>query len=261
MNMQHYNNLKTLPADALKPILAGRLKGKSDINPQWRVEAMTKEFGVCGIGWKYEVAETWTVPASGDQLLIFAQINLYVKDGEAWSAAIPAIGGDFVIKKETGGLYVNDESYKMAVTDALGVAMKFLGVAADVYRGLVNDSKYGYEPKGTPTNYEPKGTPTNANVSPAALKPVATPPGSSEVATVEQSSKLMEAAHVQGLSTDDMKGIIQFKYKKDSSKKLNSLQITYLTEHLAEMWALYVATQSMDKANFGEFGSELPPVD
>jgi hypothetical protein len=40
----------------------------------------------------------------------------------------------------------NDEAMKMAITDALGTAMKMLGMAGDVYRGFVNggtsDSKY-----------------------------------------------------------------------------------------------------------------------
>ena len=144
-NMKHYDKLKAVPADALKPIGFGKLKGKSDINPQYRIESMTSEFGVCGIGWKYEITKTWTQPLADGQLMLFVEINLYVKDGEAWSSGIPAIGGDFVIEKDKNGIHGNDEAYKMATTDALGVAMKMLGVAADVYRGLANDSKYGRE--------------------------------------------------------------------------------------------------------------------
>lgn len=143
-NMAHWNNLKAVPLDALKEIGFGKLKGKSDINPQWRYEVMTKEFGVCGIGWKYEIANTWTQEVK-EEILLFVQINLYIKDGEKWSEPIPAIGGDFVIERDKNGLHGNDEAYKMATTDALGVAMKMLGVAADVYRGLANDSKYGRE--------------------------------------------------------------------------------------------------------------------
>jgi hypothetical protein len=146
MNMKHYDNLKAVPPEALKPIGFGKLKGKSDINPQWRYEAMTNEFGMCGIGWKYEITKTWTQPLIDGQLLLFVEINLYVKDGEVWGSGIPAIGGDFVIEKDKNGIHGNDEAYKMATTDALGVAMKMLGVAADVYRGLANDSKYGREP-------------------------------------------------------------------------------------------------------------------
>ena len=49
---------------------------------------------------------------------------------------------------ESKGAYVSDECYKMALTDALSVAMKALGVAADVYfeagKDIIDiDSKYG----------------------------------------------------------------------------------------------------------------------
>ena len=49
---------------------------------------------------------------------------------------------------ESKGAYVSDECYKMALTDALSVAMKALGVAADVYfeagKDIIGiDSKYG----------------------------------------------------------------------------------------------------------------------
>lgn len=161
MNMKHYDNLKAVPKTALKEIGFGNLKGKSDINPQWRYEAMTKEFGVCGIGWKYEIVKTWTQEANEGQSMVFVEINVYIKDGDKWSSGIPAIGGDFLMKKDKNGLHGNDEAYKMATTDALGVALKMLGVAADVYRGLANDSKYGREPQ----------QPTNTNISPAPQKP------------------------------------------------------------------------------------------
>lgn len=176
LNMIHWDNLRKVPLDALKEIGFGKLKGKKDINPQWRYEAMTKEFGVCGIGWKYEIVNTWTQQVK-EEVLLFVQINLYVKDGEKWSEPIPAIGGDFVLESDKHGLHGNDEAYKMATTDALGVAMKMLGVAADVYRGLADDSKYGRmppkplqsppvqqnEPANTNTPTQQKNAPINKN--------------------------------------------------------------------------------------------------
>lgn len=163
-NLLRYNNLKAVPLDALKEIKFGKLNGKKDINPQWRYEAMTKEFGVCGIGWKYEIVNTWTQQAK-EEVLLFVQINLYVKDGEKWSEPIPAIGGDFVLESDKHGLHGNDEAYKMATTDALGVAMKMLGVAADVYRGLADDSKYGKMPPKPPQSPAAQQNPSaNTNI-------------------------------------------------------------------------------------------------
>ena len=40
-----------------------------------------------------------------------------------------------LVTKERDGLRTNDEGFKMATTDALSVAMKMLGVAADIYAG------------------------------------------------------------------------------------------------------------------------------
>ena len=142
MSLEIWNQLKQPPATALKTIGAGRLKGKSDINPQWRYQAMTSTFGVCGIGWKYEIVRLWTEPAPIEQVMCFSEVKLYVKGADGWSDPIPGIGGSMLVVKESGGLHVSDEGHKMATTDALSVAMKMLGVGADIYMGLWDGSKY-----------------------------------------------------------------------------------------------------------------------
>lgn len=132
-NMDIYNAVRTVPKEALKPIMAGRLKGKSDINPMWRIKVLTELFGPCGFGWKYEVTKQWTQEGSNGEIAAFCNINLYIKDAGVWSEAIPGTGGSAFVAKEKSGLYVSDECYKMALTDAISVACKALGVAADVY--------------------------------------------------------------------------------------------------------------------------------
>lgn len=136
-----YQRLATPPQNALKTITAGNIKGMSDINPQWRIEAMTKEFGPCGIGWKYEIVETQEKCLADGQILLFMRVDLRYKAGKQWSEPIPGYGGDFIVEKNKNGLVPNDEAYKMCLTDALGNAMKCVGVAADIYRGLY-DTKY-----------------------------------------------------------------------------------------------------------------------
>lgn len=141
-NLKYWNSLNRPPRSALKEITAGRLKGKSDINPQWRYMAMTELFGPVGIGWKYTIDSTWTTPASKDEVMVFAQVSVSVCVEGAWSQPVPGIGGSTLIASEKGGLYNNDEAYKMAITDALSVAMKMFGVAADIYMGLWDGAKY-----------------------------------------------------------------------------------------------------------------------
>lgn len=137
-----YNALRRPPETALKTIGAGRLKGKSDINPQWRYESITKELGPCGVGWRYEIIRLWTEDGADGQKFAFAEIKFYIKIDGQWSEGIPGIGGSMMIAKESAGLHNNDEGYKMAVTDALSVAMKMIGTAADIYAGLWDGSKY-----------------------------------------------------------------------------------------------------------------------
>lgn len=145
-NLEYYNRLKVVPPEALRTIQSGRLKGKSDINPMWRIKAMTENFGICGIGWKYVITKQWT-ETFGSEVKAYCNIDLFVKiDGE-WSDAIQGTGGSSEVTMERNGAYVSDECYKMALTDALSVAMKALGVAADVYfeKGkylIDHDSKY-----------------------------------------------------------------------------------------------------------------------
>lgn len=139
--MEKYNRLATPPADATKAIEAGRLKGKTDINPQWKIEAMTKEYGECGRGWWFDIVKENVVPLNDGQILLFMQVAVFTADGEKTSNPVIGCGGDFIVKKNKNGLEPNDEAYKMCLTDALGNALKCLGVGATVFRGKY-DTKY-----------------------------------------------------------------------------------------------------------------------
>ena len=145
-----YESLSRPPKDALREIQAGKLKGKTDINPQWRYKAMTEKFGLVGIGWKYEVQKLWTEAGAGNEKLAFAQVAVYIKDGDAWSEPIVGIGGSRLVQLEKGAAVSNDEGYKMAVTDAFSTALKMLGVAADIYAGRWDGTKYNDEPATLP---------------------------------------------------------------------------------------------------------------
>ena len=140
------------PATALKQIKGGRLTGMTDVNPQWRYRAMTETFGPCGYGWRFDIVRTWTEPGTEGQVLAFSEVHLWWRrtdygntEPDDWQGPIPGIGGSMLVTKERDGLRTNDEGFKMATTDALSVAMKMLGVAADIYAGLWDGSKYKEE--------------------------------------------------------------------------------------------------------------------
>lgn len=135
-NLKIYEAARAVPPEAQKSIQAGRLKGMTDINPVWRVKKLTELFGPCGVGWWYEIKDKQLIddPATG-QTAAFVDILLYYVDPEsgAVSHAIPGTGGSSFVAKEKNGPYMSDECYKMALTDAISVAAKALGVGADVY--------------------------------------------------------------------------------------------------------------------------------
>ena len=140
-NMERWDKLKNVPIEVKKKITGGRLKGMTDIKPQWRLQILTEIYGSIGFGWKFEVTKQWIEEGSNNQKVAFTNINLFVKVDDVWSDAIFGTGGSSFIAKETSGLHTSDECYKMSLTDAVSVAAKSLGVASDVYMGL-SDSKY-----------------------------------------------------------------------------------------------------------------------
>lgn len=149
-NLAIYERARLVPESAIKPIENGRLKGKSDINPVYRIKRMTEIFGPCGFGWRYTIVKQW-LENYLQEVKAFTVINLYIKmDGE-WSEPIPGVGGASFVSVEKSGQYVNDECFKMSLTDALSVAMKALGIAADIYYAKdgknlnPGDSKYREE--------------------------------------------------------------------------------------------------------------------
>ena len=132
-NLTIYNRVANVPKEAQKTITAGRIKGMTDINPMWRIRTLTEEFGVCGIGWKYVITDKRIIEGADGVQCAFVDIDLFVKVDGQWSDAIQGTGGSQFISVERNGKYTNDECFKMALTDAISVACKALGIGADVY--------------------------------------------------------------------------------------------------------------------------------
>lgn len=133
-NMKLYNDIRQVPQDAQKPFNNGRFKG-TDINPMWRIQTLTEQFGPCGIGWYMEPIRRWSERTDSGEVCAFVELNLYIKHPETgdWSAPIYGIGGSKMVQNEKKGPYINDECFKMATTDAISVACKNLGMGADIY--------------------------------------------------------------------------------------------------------------------------------
>lgn len=132
-NMDFYNKFRAVPPEAQKEIKGGRISGMTDINPMWRLKALTETFGPCGIGWYYEVVNRWLETGANNEISAFVEIHLFFKHEGEWSKPVYGVGGNSFVASQKNGLYTSDECFKMALTDALSVACKALGVGADIY--------------------------------------------------------------------------------------------------------------------------------
>lgn len=132
-NLALWNAVRAVPKDAQKNFNNGSFSG-TDINPTWRQEQLTAHFGLCGIGWYYEITDIHKEPV-GNEIITYCHINLYIKDSATgeWSKPIVGVGGNRQVQSFKTSTKVSDEDEKMALTDALSVACKALGIGADVY--------------------------------------------------------------------------------------------------------------------------------
>lgn len=121
---------------------AGGFKGTA-IKPIYTTHKMTEEFGPAGKGWGMGEPSFQVVPGSEGQVAVFCTVALWYVHGDAGEiGTVYGVGGDMVVVKQKDFLRTDDEAFKKAFTDALGNAMKHLGMSADVHMGLFDDSKY-----------------------------------------------------------------------------------------------------------------------
>lgn len=150
--MRIYNRVRSVPADALSEIEGGPLKGKSNINPQIRWELLTSVFGPAGECFKVEQVSRWTESTPQGETAVFCEVNLYYREdaSKPWSSPVFGQGGSMLMRRSTEwvngqpvqAIHIDDEAYKKAYTDAVSVACKALGFAADVYYRQ-EETKYG----------------------------------------------------------------------------------------------------------------------
>ena len=110
------------------------------IDPMYQIMVMTDTFGAVGKGWNYKVSYTYT------PTLVFAEVSVAHKkifnDSTEWVSWdwYGPVSSVQALTKKNGGL--DDEAPKKAMTDALTKAFSHLGVSADVFLGMFDNSKY-----------------------------------------------------------------------------------------------------------------------
>lgn len=86
-----WEKLARPPKEALKQIGGGRLKGITDVNPQWRMKAMTEVFGPIGEGWKFTIVERWC-ETIGPEVMCFVTVELFYKVNSSWIGPVVGMG-------------------------------------------------------------------------------------------------------------------------------------------------------------------------
>lgn len=135
---------KTDPANTKSFKRAGGFSGTA-IKPMWSFRRMTEEFGPCGLGWGVNEPSFQVVPGSDGEVLVYCTVSVWYQEGSGILGTVFGVGGDKVVVKQSSGLRSDDEAFKKAYTDAIGNALKLIGVGADVHMGLFDDSKYVQE--------------------------------------------------------------------------------------------------------------------
>ena len=122
------------------------------IDPMSQIMKMTEVFGPIGEGWNYKVKYNYHGTDNNQTAIVTAevsvahkktaQVKLLNKDGlteDYWDYYGPVCSVQKLYRK-TGAL--DDEAPKKAMTDAMTKAFSHLGLSADVFLGMHDNSKY-----------------------------------------------------------------------------------------------------------------------
>lgn len=143
-NMEIWNKLgKTDPKHTKGFKRAGGFGGTA-IKPIYTIQKMTEVFGPASQGWGTDDPLFQVVPGNDGQVAVYCTVALWTGD-QSSGGRVYGVGGDMVVVKQSSGLRTDDEAFKKAFTDAVGNAMKHLGMSADVHMGMFDDSKYVQE--------------------------------------------------------------------------------------------------------------------
>lgn len=130
---------KTDPAH-VKPI-TGKQYGGNSPKPYYIIRRLTEAFGMCGIGWGFDIKEQ-DYRTFGDTTIHIALVRLwYVRDGKRGD--VEQIGQTkMCYMTSKGSLLVDEDAPKKSVTDALIKCASYLGFAGDIFAGRWDDSQY-----------------------------------------------------------------------------------------------------------------------
>ena len=108
-------------------------KTLTTIDPMYQVMTMTRVFGPVGKGWSYDAKYHYT------DANVFAEVKIVYCIDDIWYRYGPVSSVCALYKANSK---LDDEAPKKALTDAMTKAFSHLGVSADVFLGMFDNSKY-----------------------------------------------------------------------------------------------------------------------
>ncbi|TDF41938.1 hypothetical protein EYS14_03580 [Alteromonadaceae bacterium M269] len=133
---------------ALTPV--GAKNQLTAINPEYIFRKATEQFGICGIGWGYEILSEEIVtgpqiPGDHEPPVYQQAHNIHIKLWYVFNGdkgELVHYGHTPVVYATEWGVKFNKEYKKMSLTDALKKCLTLLGFGADVHMGLYDDDEY-----------------------------------------------------------------------------------------------------------------------
>lgn len=137
-NLSIWNKHADIDPKYTKPITGKPYKGTSP-NPHYIIRCMTEMFGPVGVGFGWEVVAEGFQPL-GDEVLHWCRIRFWHTDPQ--SPGFSAYGQTKALMKTKSGLMLDEDAPKKSLTDAITKAAGQVGVAANIFLGRWDDSRY-----------------------------------------------------------------------------------------------------------------------
>ena len=111
------------------------------IDPMSQIMKMTEVFGPVGQGWSYIVDYKYFGTDNNQTAIVVAEVEIQhrIDQDKGWNRYGPVSSVQKLYRK-TGAL--DDEAPKKAMRDAMTKAFSHLGLSADVFLGMHDNSKY-----------------------------------------------------------------------------------------------------------------------
>ena len=132
-----WNRFADIDPAFTKPITGKDYRGTSP-NPHYVIQCLTEMFGPVGVGFGWEVEQDECTPI-GEEVLHWCRIRFWHTDR---SNGFSAYGQTKALMKTKNGLRLDEDAPKKSLTDAITKAASQIGIAANIFLGRWDDSKY-----------------------------------------------------------------------------------------------------------------------